>query len=233
MNTKLIPAALVAAALLGAGWAYGQLSSPVPGVKPADVKPADAKPAGAKPAGTKPEATKPAAGTAAATSAAKPASTSSAAQSTDPNAAALAQFGVPAGRGAGTHGANSPFAAIVDRPGVVPWSVLTSIKTKVDNKKIVPIFTMSQMALNQKSQKVQGFMMPLEPGEKQRHFLLTSVPMSCGFCLPGGPESMIEVRTKTPVKYTLEPLVIEGKFLVLNDDPYGLYYRITDAATVQ
>ena len=227
MNTKLIPAALVAAALLGASWAYGQLSSPVPAVKPADTKPA-----GTKPAGAKPEAAKAAAGTAA-TSAAKPASTSSAAQSTDPNAAALAQFGVPAGQGAGTHGANSPFAAIVDRPGVVPWSVLTSIKTKVDNKKIVPIFTMSQMALNQKSQKVQGFMMPLEPGEKQRHFLLTSVPMSCGFCLPGGPESMIEVRTKTPVKYTLEPLVIEGKFLVLNDDPYGLYYRITDAATVQ
>jgi uncharacterized protein len=223
MNTKLLSIALVAAALLGAGWAYGQLSSPVPGVKPAGAKPAN-------PANSKPDAAKAAAAT---SSAAKPASASSAAQSTDPNASALAQYGVPAGQGAGTHGANSPFAAIVDRPGVVPWSVLTSIKTKVDNKKIVPIFTMDQMALNQKSQKVQGFMMPLEPGEKQRHFLLTSVPMTCGFCLPGGPESMIEVRTKTPIKYTLDPVVVEGKFVVLNDDPYGLYYRITEAATVQ
>jgi uncharacterized protein len=181
---------------------------------------------GVKPAGAKPEASKNAA-------AVKPANASSAAQAVNPNAAAEALYGVPTGQGAGTHGANSPFAAIVDRPGVVPWSLLTSIKTKVDNKKIVPIFTMDQMALNQKSQKVQGFMMPLEPGEKQRHFLLTSVPMSCGFCLPGGPESMIEVRTKTPIKYTLDPVVVEGKFVVLNDDPYGLYYRITEAATVQ
>jgi hypothetical protein len=80
---------------------------------------------------------------------------------------------------------------------------------------------------------VQGFMMPLEPGEKQSHFLLTSVPMSCSFCMPGGPESMIEVKTKTPVKYTLEPVVVEGRLAVLADDPYGLYYRLTDAVTVK
>ncbi len=140
---------------------------------------------------------------------------------------------LPAGSGPGVHSPNSPFAPLADRGDVIPWSVLTSLKTKTDNKKIVPVFTMDQMALNQKSQKIQGFMMPLEPGEKQRHFLLTSVPMSCSFCLPGGPESMVEVRTKTPVKYSLEPVVVEGKFAVLNDDPYGLYYRMTDAQAVK
>ena len=140
---------------------------------------------------------------------------------------------LPAGSGPGVHSPNSPFAPLADRSDVIPWSVLTSLKTKTDNKKIVPVFTMDQMALNQKSQKIQGFMMPLEPGEKQRHFLLTSVPMSCSFCLPGGPESMVEVRTKTPVKYSLEPVVVEGKFAVLNDDPYGLYYRMTDAQPVK
>jgi uncharacterized protein len=140
---------------------------------------------------------------------------------------------VPAGSGAGVHSANSPIAPLPDRADVVPWAVLTDIKTKTEKNKIIPVFTMGQMALNQKSQRLQGFMMPLEPGEKQRHFLLTSVPMSCGFCTPGGPESMVEVRTKTPVKYTLEPVVVEGKFAVLSDDPFGLYYRITDAASVK
>jgi hypothetical protein len=43
---------------------------------------------------------------------------------------------------------------------------------------------------------------------------------------------MVEVRTKTPVKYSLEVVVVEGKFAVLNDDPYGLYYRISDAVPV-
>jgi len=28
-------------------------------------------------------------------------------------------------------------------------------------------------------------------------------------------------------------VVVEGRFLVLNDDAYGLYYRITDATSVK
>ena len=140
---------------------------------------------------------------------------------------------VPAGTGPGVHSPNSPFAPLQPRGDVVPWSVLTDVKTKTDKNKVLPVFQMSQMALNQKTQRIQGFMMPLEPGEKQKHFLLTSVPMSCGFCVPGGPESMVEVRTKTPVAYSLEPVVVEGKFQVLLDDPYGLFYRVTDASSVK
>ncbi len=113
------------------------------------------------------------------------------------------------------------------------WSVLTDVKTRTEKNRIVPVFNASQTALNQKTQRIQGFMMPLEPGEKQRHFLLSSVPLSCSFCAPGGPESMVEVRTKTPVKYGMEPVVVEGKFLVLNDDSYGLYYRMTDATPIK
>jgi uncharacterized protein len=191
MNTELLAiTALLATALISPA-AHAQLSSPIPGAKPAVAgAPSTAAPAAAAPA-------------------------------------------LPAGQGAGVHSPDSPFAPLKERADVVPWAVLTSIKTKTEKNKITPVYTMDQLALNQKSQRVQGFMMPLEPGEKQRHFLLTSVPMSCGFCTPGGPESMVEVRTKTPIKYTLDPVVVEGKFAVLSDDPYGLYYRITDAASVK
>ena len=144
-----------------------------------------------------------------------------------------ASSGVPAGTGAGTHGANSPFPQIKDRNDVLPWSVLTDVKTKNEKNRLLPNFPANIVALGQKTQRIQGFMMPLEPGEKQKHFLLTSVPMSCGFCVPGGPESMVEVKTKSPVKYSLDIVVVEGKFAVLNDDPYGLYYRITDAVSVK
>jgi uncharacterized protein len=157
----------------------------------------------------------------------------SAGASSGSKAAANNSLGVPQGQGAGVHSPNSPFAPLPKRDDVVPWSVLTSITTKTEKNKLLPVFGVQQMALNQKTQKIQGFMMPLEPGERQRHFLLTSVPLTCSFCLPGGPESMVEVRTKTPVKYSLEPVVVEGRFLVLNDDQYGLYYRITDAVAVK
>jgi uncharacterized protein len=141
--------------------------------------------------------------------------------------------GVPAGTGPGVHSPNSPFKPLVERSDVVSWKLLTDVKTKMVNGRILPTYTMAQLALNQKVQRVQGFMMPLEPGEKQKHFLLSSVPLTCSFCVPGGPESMVEVKTKTPVPYTLEPVVVEGAFLVLNDDSYGLYYRMPDAVAVK
>jgi len=140
---------------------------------------------------------------------------------------------LPGGAGAGVHGANSPYAPLVERADVVAWSVLTDVKTKVVKKRMLPAFSASQLALNEKTQRIQGFMLPLEPGEKHRRFLLSRVPLTCGFCLPGGPESMIEVRTKTPVKYSLEAVVVEGQFLALKDDEYGLYYRLTGAAIVK
>jgi len=140
---------------------------------------------------------------------------------------------LPAGQGAGVHGANSPFAPLAPREDVVAWSVLTDVKTKNEKNRILPVFSASQLGMNGKTQRIQGFMMPLEPGDKQRHFLLSSVPLSCSFCLPGGPESMVEVKTKTPVKYSMEAVVVEGRLQVLHDDPYGLYYRISDAVAVK
>ena len=140
---------------------------------------------------------------------------------------------VPLGTGPGIHDPNSPFAPLPARSDVVPWSLLTAVKTKTEKNKVLPVFDKPQQALHQKTQRVQGFMMPLEPGEKQTHFLLTSVPLSCGFCVPGGPESMVEVRTRTPVPYTLDPVVVEGKFALLEDDQYGLYYRITEGVGVK
>jgi hypothetical protein len=148
-------------------------------------------------------------------------------------AATAPGFDLPVGQGPGVHGVNSPFPPLAARTDVVPWSVLTAVKTKNEKNRILPVFNLDQMALNQKTQRIQGFMMPLDPGEKQKHFLLSSVPLTCAFCLPGGPESMVEVKTKTPVKYSMEPVVVEGRFLVLNDDSYGLYYRITDASSVK
>jgi hypothetical protein len=140
---------------------------------------------------------------------------------------------LPQGTGAGVHSPDSPFAPLPQRTDVVSWALLASIQTKNEKNRLLPVFSSEQLALNQKAQRVQGFMMPLEPGEKQTHFLLSSVPLTCAFCTPGGPESMIEVKTRTAVKYTLDPVVVEGKFATLTDDEYGLYYRVTEAVAVK
>ena len=141
--------------------------------------------------------------------------------------------GVPMGTGAGVHSPNSPFAPLPARGDVLPWSVLTEATTKTVKNRVLPVFPASVQAMHNTTQRLQGFMMPLNTGERQTYFLLTSVPLTCSFCLPGGPQSMVEVKTKTAVKYSLEPVVMEGKFTVLADDPYGLFYRMTDAVAVK
>lgn len=140
---------------------------------------------------------------------------------------------LPSGEGAGVHSPLSPFAPLPKRDDVLAWSLLTDVTTRIEKKRIVPVYSAGVKALHQKKQRLQGFMMPLDPGEVQRHFLLSSVPLTCSFCTPGGPESMVEVRTRVPVKYSLGAVVVEGTFHVLPNDPFGFYYRFTDAVGVK
>jgi uncharacterized protein len=118
-------------------------------------------------------------------------------------------------------------------PGAIPWTLLSKVKMIQNRGKFTPEFDKEVMALNNREVKIQGFMMPLETGEKQRHFLLTITPQTCAFCIPAGPEGMVEIRTKTPIKVTFEPLVLTGKFEVLANDPMGLYYRMPDGKSVR
>ena len=146
-------------------------------------------------------------------------------------AAALAQpqnLPIP-GQGPGFHDPRSAFKPIEEREGVVPWRLLSMVTTKVTSNRVVPTFPDPVKALDGTTVKLQGFMLPLEPGERQRHFLLSAVPTTCSFCVPAGPEGLVEVRTKTPVRYTVEAVTVEGRMAVLANDPYGLFYRITDA----
>lgn len=137
--------------------------------------------------------------------------------------------GLPHGQGPGVHSPQSPIAPLPRRDDVVAWSLLTDVKTVVRQKRIVPVFPAEVRALDQRQLKLHGFMLPLDPGETQRHFLLTSVPLTCAFCTPGGAESMVEVRTRAPVKYREDAVVVEGRFQVLENDPYGLFYRLSEA----
>ncbi|AOW12764.1 hypothetical protein LPB72_17330 [Hydrogenophaga crassostreae] len=141
--------------------------------------------------------------------------------------------GPVAGQGPGYHSPQSAFPPLVPRPDVVAWSVLSGVSVKFQKPKIITTYSPAVKKLNGSLVKVEGYMTPLEAGTAHRHFLLVSVPPTCPFCVPGGPESMVEVRTLKPVKYTQNAVVLQGRLQVLTDDPQGLYYRMTGARTVK
>ena len=89
--------------------------------------------------------------------------------------------------------------------GVVSWKTLSQVEPDIQNQRMVPKFSDAILALDRKPVRVQGFILPLDIGDQQRHFLLSAVPPHCQFCLPAGPEALVEVTAKKSVAYGIEP----------------------------
>ncbi len=115
-----------------------------------------------------------------------------------------------------------------DLPGVVSWSTLAQVKYS-DDLSTPPSFAEEIQALHGQDVKVQGFMLPLESAANQTHFILSVYPPSCFYCLPSGPEGIIEVYSQQSFNFSFEPLLLSGKLSVLTDDEMGIFYRIENA----
>ncbi|HUH93312.1 MAG TPA: DUF3299 domain-containing protein [Casimicrobiaceae bacterium] len=128
--------------------------------------------------------------------------------------------------------ANYSAKVLPEFAGVVQWKTLAQVEPVKEGNKIVPKFSDDILSLDQKDVRVYGFMIPLEMKEQQQHFLLSAVPPHCPFCLPAGPDALVEVKAKKPVTYGFEPIIVAGHFSVLKNDPTGVLYRMTDAEFV-
>jgi|SRR5579862_9075553 len=119
--------------------------------------------------------------------------------------------------------------ALSELKGVVSWATLADVRSVKQKDKIVPGFSDKVIALDKTQVKVQGFMIPLEGGASQKRFLLSSTSPTCEFCIPGGPESLVEVHAKRAFEYTTAPIIVSGKFVVAGNDGDGVLYRLTEA----
>ncbi|MEM1042193.1 MAG: DUF3299 domain-containing protein [Bacteroidota bacterium] len=82
--------------------------------------------------------------------------------------------------------------------------------------------------------RLSGYMIPLGLEEEQTDFLISAFPGDgCFFHLPGGPNSVIEVKAERGVGFTYDTIPVEGRLELLRDDPYGLFYRMTEARQVK
>ena len=120
-------------------------------------------------------------------------------------------------------------AKLLEAAGVVPWHTFDDVRYVLHDGKGLLEFGDAVKALNGKQVKLRGYITPLHGGAEQAHFILSSKPPSCPFCLSVGPERMVEVFTKIPLRYTLEPVTVRGVFSVLEQQSSGLMYRLADA----
>ncbi len=124
--------------------------------------------------------------------------------------------------------------ALPDVEGVVSWDLLTTSTLGYDDRfdELRPVFPPDVQALAGTRVKLVGFNIPLD--SSGRRILLSLISPSCPFCLPGGPETMVEVEALEAIEAVLEPIVLEGTFELIGDGVWtGRYfYRLTDARRV-
>jgi len=97
-----------------------------------------------------------------------------------------------------------------------------------------PVFPSEIEQLDGRSVQVAGYMIPLSFEKEQTHFLISAYPGDgCFFHLPGGPNSVVEVKADRGMDFTYDTIAITGQLELLHDDPWGLMYRLTEAKPVE
>lgn len=117
--------------------------------------------------------------------------------------------------------------------GVIPWGDLMSAQLEFTDTGIAATFPESITSQAGEKVKLSGFMMPLQPDTKQKHFLLTSNPPSCFFHIPGGPAGSVEVVAPDGIEVSWQPILIEGRFEPQKFSEIGVVYRLVDAKVLQ
>jgi hypothetical protein len=119
------------------------------------------------------------------------------------------------------------------------WKTLAKITYKKEYDEVLgfkidkPVFSEDIKALDGEVVTVKGFIIPTEGYKSHTEFIFSAFPYSmCFFCGGAGPETVMEVETKEPVKYTAESITLRGKLVLNADDINRLMYFLEDAEVV-
>ncbi len=121
--------------------------------------------------------------------------------------------------------------ALPEIEGAVSWDLLITSSLGYDERfdELRPMFPPEVRALAGTQVKIVGFNIPLD--SSGHRILLSLISPSCPFCLPGGPETVVEVEAVESIGMQLEPIILEGTFELIGDGVWtGRYfYRLTGA----
>lgn len=97
-----------------------------------------------------------------------------------------------------------------------------------------PVFSDDVKALANKVVDIKGYIIPTDGYKSHTEFILSAFPYNmCFFCGGAGPETVMEIYAKTPIKFTSEAVTIRGKLELNADDVNRLIYSLTNAEPVE
>jgi hypothetical protein len=119
------------------------------------------------------------------------------------------------------------------------WKALSKISYKKEYDELMgfkidkPVFSDAIKSMEGKTIKVKGYIIPVEGYKSHKEFIFSAFPYSmCFFCGGAGPETVMEVSAKDPVKYTAESITLQGTLRLNSDDINRLMFKIENAVMV-
>ena len=114
------------------------------------------------------------------------------------------------------------------------WKNLSEVTYKIGEDEFgelyLPVFSDKIKNLEGKEITADGYIIPFEGMFKPEHIILSSLPLAeCYFCGSGGPETVMEVLLKDPIKYTSKRVKVKGKLELNSKDPEKLMYILKEA----
>lgn len=120
------------------------------------------------------------------------------------------------------------------------WKTLSKITFRKEYDEMlgfkidVPVFSDDVKSLEGKEVTVKGYIIPVEGYKSHKEFIFSAYPYNmCFFCGGAGPETVMEVLSKSPIEYTAEQIVIKGKLSLNADDINRLLYAMTEVEIVK
>ena len=114
------------------------------------------------------------------------------------------------------------------------WNTLGKTVVSLDEKQYTYSAKYPQAVkdLNNKELTIKGFELPLDATEKFKHFILSKRTPTCPYCPPGEPNEIVEIFTAKPVKWSENLVTVTGKFSLINNQNFGMFFKL-DNATVK
>lgn len=114
------------------------------------------------------------------------------------------------------------------------WDTLMTSKVHVNGATGLYEISFSDgvKALEGKKIKISGFLLPLEATETFSRVLLSRKTPACFFCLPGGPNEIIEVHTARPISWSDDLVTFDGTLNLVQDEETGMVYVMQETKLV-
>lgn len=119
------------------------------------------------------------------------------------------------------------------------WQTLSKITYKKEYDELMgfkidkPVFSDPIKALEGKEITIKGYIIPVEGYKSHKEFIFSAFPYNmCFFCGGAGPETVMEVESREPIKYTAESITLKGRLQLNSEDINKLMFKLTGASKV-